>query len=474
MERVAGSEKTIAPVPVTVLAGFLGAGKTTVLTSLLAARGDLRIAVVNVDARQLRQLDGSVPMAHFAELHSGCVCCSAGGDDLLGAIEWLVGSEGDADAHSDSPRPPAGANPDDPQGGGLHAIVVECSGVAEMFEAAREHSHPATAKAYLDAVVTVVDAGTVLEWLDSVGQAATAQQQQQPRPGQMAQLLVEQIECAHVIVLNKSDRVPHSKLATCCAAVAALNPTADLHTARFGVVPKEALATGSQMAGAGTTATSTLLTERGAVAQGGTALEGAVWSFVYRGRRPFHPERLNALVKRLRKALTQPPLPPPVTSAPARAVPTGHNAESAASSPSETSQSHIGSSPAEGAERVERAERVGSAGSAERAAGRAQGSLPQAEIASGSGGSACELGGAGARASRGEVGAAQAPGGVALHAEQEKGSTMMMLHGVLRAKGLVWVASCMDKSRPPAHGAGCPCCDPSLKEFDRLVFGGVF
>lgn len=111
--------------PMTLLGGFLGAGKTTTLTHLLTNRDGLRIAVlvndvaaVNVDAMSLRRTSvESGDGVEMIQLENGCVCCSAAGD-LVPAVEALLARNEDPFDH----------------------IVIELSGVADPENVQVSHS----------------------------------------------------------------------------------------------------------------------------------------------------------------------------------------------------------------------------------------------------------------------------------------------------------------------------------------------
>ncbi|MFB6169474.1 MAG: GTP-binding protein [Haloferacaceae archaeon] len=268
--------------PVTVLSGSLGAGKTTLLNGLLDEAGDRDIAVlvndvgqVNVDA-DLVSRGGGVDEGRVAELSNGCICCELRGD-LETAVVSLA-RERD-----------------------FSHLVVEPSGISEPRPVADlfERGSSAAALYRVDAVVTVVDArqfydalaGGAPEERLAAGDAADADD---PRP--LSDLLAEQVEFADVVVLNKTDLVDEAELRTVRETAAALRPEADVLETTFSAVDPDAVL------------------DRGLFAQraeqtgahgheGDHAHDGAhahpeeeygVDSFVYRRRRPFHPERFAA------------------------------------------------------------------------------------------------------------------------------------------------------------------------------------
>lgn len=155
-------------IPVTLIGGYLGAGKTSLLGHLLAHAGGGRIAALVNDFGALG-LDAALVARRDAEtvtLTNGCVCCSIA-DDFGAAL----------DAQVRSPRPP-------------DRIVVETSGVADPGKSARyAHGWPGVR---LDAVVTVVDVETI---------------RARAKDRFTGSLVVRQVEAADVLVANKSDRV---------------------------------------------------------------------------------------------------------------------------------------------------------------------------------------------------------------------------------------------------------------------------
>ncbi len=184
---------------VTILSGFLGAGKTTLLNHLIHHAEGERIAIivndigeVNIDASliqsEVRQLDGEAPR-EIVELNGGCICCSIQGDLALAVLD--IAKKEDIDH-----------------------LVIESTGVAEPMQIVRTFMMPGPngialeEVACIDSLVTVIDAAFFLEeWRThrAKGAARELLRQQDERP--VFELMIEQIECADLLALNKIDCV---------------------------------------------------------------------------------------------------------------------------------------------------------------------------------------------------------------------------------------------------------------------------
>ena len=276
--------------PATLLSGFLGAGKTSVLNHILNSRESRRIAVivndmseVNIDADLIR---GGV--AGFArteeqlvELSNGCICCTLR-DDLLTEVRRLAGA------------------------GRFDYLMIESTGIAEPLPIAASFSFRDEAGrsladiARLDTVVAVVDAIDLPDLygsLDTLSGRGLAADTDDGRT--LADLLAGQIEFADVLVVNKARDVTPDHLRRVRAILRALNPEARVVETSYGAVPAvAAMGTG-------------LFDERRAARRPlwHKALhapedhvpeteEYGISSFVYRARRPFAPAALAAFAQR--------------------------------------------------------------------------------------------------------------------------------------------------------------------------------
>jgi len=270
--------------PVTVLSGFLGAGKTTLLNHVLANRDGLRVAVivndmseVNIDAQLVR--GGAAALSRteerLIEMTNGCICCTLR-DDLLKEVA-LLAAEGRFDY-----------------------LLIESTGIGEPLPVAATFTFETdegvslSHVARLDTMVTVIDAERFRNDLGSLDdlrarQLALSDEDERTIPD----LLIDQVEFANVLVINKTDRISASELGELAAVLHHLNPDAEqIVSVRGAVRPAQILGTHR------------FDFEQAEAAPGwqkelnGVHLpeteEYGIGSFVYRARRPFHPERLWA------------------------------------------------------------------------------------------------------------------------------------------------------------------------------------
>ncbi|WP_274651318.1 GTP-binding protein [Paenibacillus humicola] len=271
------------PIPVTVLSGYLGSGKTTVLNHVLNNRMGLKAAVivndlseVNIDAALIKEGGGlSRTNEKLVEMSNGCICCTLR-DDLLREVERLALENR------------------------FDYILIESTGVGEPVPVAQTFTYVDEEQGIdlsrccrLDCMVTVVDAYRF--WHDySSGETLLDRRQavSEEDTREVVDLLIDQIEFCDVLLLNKCDLVEESELAVLEGVLRRLQPGAKLiRTERGRVEPSEILNTGlfdfekaSRSAG--------WLRELEKPAHTPETEEYGIASFVYERARPFHPQRL--------------------------------------------------------------------------------------------------------------------------------------------------------------------------------------
>lgn len=279
--------------PVSVLSGFLGAGKTTLLNYVLTNRESLRVAVivndmseVNIDAKLVRGGKAALRRVEekLIEMSNGCICCTLR-DDLLKEVARLA------------------------KEGRFDYLLIESTGiseplpVAETFTFADEQGKSLSDVARLDTMVTVVDALNFLKDYmnaDDLQERGLALNRDDDRT--VVDLLVDQVEFANVIIINKSDLVKSNDLARLQQILKRLNPDAMHVLAKFGEVPLKSILNTNLFDFDKANASPGWLKElRGEHVPESEAY--GISSFVYRARRPFHPQRFDKLLRRGLKGL---------------------------------------------------------------------------------------------------------------------------------------------------------------------------
>ena len=271
--------------PVTVLSGFLGAGKTTVLSHILNNRDGKRVAVIVNDMSEIN-IDSAVVQNEVSlnrseeklvEMSNGCICCTLR-EDLLEEVNNLA------------------------KAGRFDYLVIESTGiseplpVAETFTFADEDGVSLSDVADLDTMVTVVDA---VNFLKDYEEAKYLQDTQESLGDEdersVADLLVDQVEFADVILVSKTDLASSEDVSRLEAILKTLNTHAQIIPIANGKVDVDAvLSTGSFDFERAQQAPGWLAEMRGEHVP--ETEEYGISSFSYQARRPFHPEKFFAFL----------------------------------------------------------------------------------------------------------------------------------------------------------------------------------
>ncbi|MGF1531848.1 MAG: GTP-binding protein [Puniceicoccaceae bacterium] len=269
--------------PVSVLSGFLGSGKTTVLNHVLNNRSGLRVAVivndmseVNIDSRLVA--DGGAELSRheekLVEMSNGCICCTLR-DDLLKEVHRLA-LENKFDY-----------------------LLIESTGVsepmpvAETFFFRNEEGFSLEDIARLDTMVTVVDAANLDRDFGSSDRLKTRGLEIGPEDTRtLVDLLIDQIEFADVILVNKMDLVSPTQRKRVLAIIKAINSRCTIFEICHGRIdPREIINTGRFEIDAAAQLPDWLkLIHQQPISE---TEEYGIAHFLYRARRPFHPARFN-------------------------------------------------------------------------------------------------------------------------------------------------------------------------------------
>lgn len=268
--------------PVTVLSGFLGAGKTTILSHILNNRENKKVAVIvndmseiNIDSETLRsEVSMNRSEEKLVEMSNGCICCTLR-EDLLEEVTKLA------------------------KEGRFDYLVIESTGiseplpVAETFTFADENGVALSDIADLDTMVTVVDAVNFLKdydeakYLQETGESLGEEDERS-----VADLLVDQVEFANLILISKTDLASASDIDRLTAILKTLNTHAKISSIANGKVDiNEVLNTGLFNFQRAQQAPGWLKEMRGEHLP--ETQEYGIASFCYEARRPFHPDRFH-------------------------------------------------------------------------------------------------------------------------------------------------------------------------------------
>lgn len=213
------SYATKKKLPVTVFSGFLGAGKTTLLNHILNNREDKKVAVIvndmselNIDAALVEK--GSADLSRteekLVEMSNGCICCTLR-EDLLEQVQELAAENR------------------------FDYLLIESTGISEplpvatTFDFRDKYGASLSDVSKLDTMVTVVDAGNLIKNYSSTdflkdGNESLGDDDERT----LVDLMVDQIEFANIILLNKIDLVSAKEIKTVRAIISGLNAKAKI------------------------------------------------------------------------------------------------------------------------------------------------------------------------------------------------------------------------------------------------------
>lgn len=271
--------------PVTVLSGFLGAGKTTLLNHVLHNRDGKKVAVivndmsdVNIDAALIERGGANLSRTEekLVEMTNGCICCTLR-DDLLQEVKSLAAE------------------------GRFDYLLIESTGISEplpvatTFDFRDENGESLSDVARLDTMVTVVDAADLIrnysstDFLNNTGESLGDHDERT-----LVNLLVDQIEFANVILLNKIDLIDDAERHIVRAIIRGLNAKADIIETTHSVVDiNRVMGTGlfdMDKAQEHPMWVQELYHFKDHVPE---TEEYGITSFVYRAREPFDPVKLH-------------------------------------------------------------------------------------------------------------------------------------------------------------------------------------
>lgn len=267
--------------PVTVLSGFLGAGKTTLLNHILHNKQGLKVAVIvndmseiNIDARLVENEQSlSRTEEKLVEMSNGCICCTLR-EDLMIEVQKLAEAKR------------------------FDYLIIESTGISEPIPVAQtftfvneEENIDLSKYSYIDCMVTVVDAFNFFKDFSSSETLKNRDLTDMDGDDRtIVNLLTDQIEFANSIILNKTDLVSKEQLEVLKGMLHKLNPGAKIIESVFGKIDPSLILNTGMFDYEEAESSAGWIRELEGVHTPETE-EYGITSFVYRNRKPFHPDR---------------------------------------------------------------------------------------------------------------------------------------------------------------------------------------
>ncbi|MCH5586375.1 GTP-binding protein [Shimazuella sp. AN120528] len=270
-------------IPVTVLSGYLGSGKTTILNHVLNNREGKKVAVIvndmseiNIDGKLVNQeANLSRTEEKLVEMSNGCICCTLR-EDLLVEVERLA------------------------KDGRFDYILIESTGISEPIPVAQTFSYideelgiDLSQFCRLDTMVTVVDAYRF--WHDfSSGETLVDRKQglDEEDHRDVVDLLIDQIEFCDVLILNKCDLISESELKKLEHVLRKIQPKAKIIYTIYGKVDHNEILNTNRFNFEDASLSAGWIQELNQTEHTPETDEYGISSMVYRQRRPFHPARM--------------------------------------------------------------------------------------------------------------------------------------------------------------------------------------
>lgn len=269
---------SLREVPVVLVTGYLGSGKTTLMQHLLSQE-KRKVALIvndmgsiNIDASLLNKTGNKIAQVELVEMQNGCICCTLR-DEFMEQIEKLAEDKT------------------------LEAIFVEASGISEPSSIAGafvNYEESSDTRVYLKTVVSVVDADRIYrEFLHDLGS-------EDSEDGDIINLIIDQIEFCNVMLLNKTDLLTEEQLNEVKTALRNLQKEAEMIPCTNGMVDLDLLLDRKEFDYEDCLASSSVQRALNTCEHDDKKAcvdEYGISSFVYEGRAPFNREAFNHLVE---------------------------------------------------------------------------------------------------------------------------------------------------------------------------------